>query len=321
MSESIQWIRQGSLIVAKSVAAGADTQPALDLSEFKYQFHIRQQDAQTPNTAVIRVINLSDQTVKTIQNEFTRVVLQAGYKYAATGVIFDGTIVQTRRGRERNVDSYLDIYAAEGTLPYQYAVVNQTLAPGATPKQQAEAIDKVISPLGLTIENTDAFVSTGGVLPRGKVLFGMAMAHLDQLTITTGTTWAIRGGKVSVIPLTGYLPGEAVVLNSQTGLIEQPEATQEGIKVRCLLNPKIRVGTRVQIANYLINSVSNRGALVPSYDNPFAGAFASVTDDGFYRVLVIEYEGDSRGQPWYQELTCLAVDATVAPDKSVKLYP
>jgi len=314
-----QWLRQGTLIVGKTVDPGAAEQPALDLSELKFHFNIRQQDATTPNTATIRVYNLAEQTAQLIQTEFSRVVLQAGYKYTTSGIIFDGTIVQTRKGRERNVDSYLDIMAAEGTLPYQFAVVNKTLAPGSTPKDQANAISEALKPYNLTIGNDAGLV--GGTLPRGKVLFGMALAHLDQLTETTGSTWVIQRGQINVVPLTGYLAGEAVQLNSSTGLIGTPEATQEGIKLQCLINPKIRLGGRIQINNRDINTVINRGPPLASPVNPFGGAFASVTADGFYRVVVIEYEGDSRGEPWYQNIIALAIDQSAPADKSVKMYP
>ena len=35
---------------------------------------------------------------------------------------------------------------------------------------------------------------------------------------------------------------------------------------------------------------------------------------GYYYVMVANHSGDTRGQPWYTDLTCLAVDATLIPD-------
>jgi hypothetical protein len=322
-TQGAQWIRQGKLIVASpSLSGDTATQPALDLSELKFVFNIRQQDAQSPNEATIRVYNLSDATRQKIQKEFTRVVLQTGYQGQQSGIIFDGTIKQTRSGRERNTDNFLDILASEGDLPYTFAVVNGTLAPGASQQDQLDLINKALDQYGYQVDGSGANL-IGGTLPRGKVAFGMALSYLGVLAQSTGSTWVIgQGGKISMIPLTGYLPGEAVVLNSQTGLIGQPESTQEGIQALCLINPKIRVGTRIQINNTLINqTISNDKNIVPSYDNPFAGAFASVTDDGFYRVIVQEFGGDSRGTEWYAKLTCLAIDPSAAPAASVPAYP
>lgn len=321
-SQGQQWLRQGSLIVAASpLSAEAATQPALDLSELRYTFSIRQQDAQSPNEGIFRIYNLKESTRNQIQQEFVRVVLQVGYKGTQPGVIFDGTIKQTRSGKERNTDTYLDILAAEGDLPYTFAMLNKTLAPGASQQDQINAISGALDQFGYGVDSSSAGL-IGGTLPRGKVLFGMALAYLGTLAQTTGNTWAISGGKVTLIPLTGYLPGEAVVLNSQTGLIGQAESTQQGVRAVCLINPKIRVGTRVQIDNALINkTVSTDKNIVPSYDNPFAGAYASIAADGFYRVIVQEFEGDSRGNPWYANLICLAIDPSAPPASSVQEYP
>jgi len=326
----LQWIRKGTLIVGSpNGPGGSTTQPALDLSAFRFTFQIRQQDAGSPNTAVIRVYNLANRTAKQIQQEFTRVVVQAGYENTNFGIIFDGTIVQTRIGRERNVDSFLDIMATEGDLPYNFSVVNQTLAPGASQKDVLAALSAVLGPYGFPVvpppddpasgESNDLI---GGTLPRGRVLFGMAMQHLDTVAKTTGTTWVVQNGKIVMVPLTGYLPNEVPVITSQTGLVGVPQSTQQGIELTILINPKIMVGTRIQINNALVNQTQNKdGNILPSYDNPFAGAYASVVDDGFYRVIVQDFEGDSRGNPWYAKLICLALDSSAAPGQSVPLYP
>jgi len=40
-------------------------------------------------------------------------------------------------------------------------------------------------------------------------------------------------------------------------------------------------------------------------------------EDGVYRVYEIEYQGDSRGNGWYQTLTCLAVDRSTGQPTDV----
>lgn len=36
--------------------------------------------------------------------------------------------------------------------------------------------------------------------------------------------------------------------------------------------------------------------------------YQPVTDDGYYKIIVLEHEGDTRGNPWYSNIVCLAVD-------------
>ena len=153
----------------------------------------------------------------------------------------------------------------------------------------------------------------GGVIPnpRGKVLWGLPRAHLRASCLSTGSSWTINKGKVDVLPLSGYKPGEAVVLTSQTGLIGRPEQTNDGIRARCLLNPRIDVGALVQIDNRSINLTLNQSpSQAPVPFNQWTGIqnLASVTADGIYRVYVAEHKGDTRGQEWYTDLTCLAVN-------------
>jgi hypothetical protein len=308
MTAGQQFGRKATLIVA----GGAD---GLDLSELHFKFQITAADTESPNAAAIRIYNLSDATVKKITGknpvEFTRVVLQAGYESAAYGVIFDGTIKQFRRGRENATDSYLDILAAENDLEYNFGVCNTTLAAGSTPQERVGAI---AGGLGVSPGYVSPLTSTGGTLPRGKVLFGMARSLMRCEAATRGATWSIQSGKVNVVALDGYLPGEAVKLNTQTGLVGMPEQTEQGVKVRCLLNPKIKVGGLVQINNGDINQTSAApGQALPAgqlmYDRRAGIQYpADVSSDGFYRVFVVEYAGDTRGQEWYCDLVCLAVD-------------
>jgi hypothetical protein len=126
-----------------------------------------------------------------------------------------------------------------------------------------------------------------------------------------GMSWGIDQGQVNITTLAGYLPGEAVDLTSLTGLVGIPEQSENGVQVKCLLNPRLSTGGLVRIDNKSINQLfqqNPRGA--PVAYNSYVGLqfLASVTNDGVYRVFVVEHEGDTRGGPWYSDLVCLAVD-------------
>jgi hypothetical protein len=298
--------RRCSLLVANET-------DALDLSEMHIRFETSQEDEESPNNAKIRVYNLTDETIVKLQTEFNKVVLQAGYWGAPFGIIFSGTIKQFRVGKENSVTKYLDILAADGDLGYNWAVVNHTLAAGSTPMQRVQAAVNAMAPKGVTAGQI-TLDSTGGILPRGKVLFGLARDSIRQQVVPTGHTWNIQDGKVVVTPLTGYQPGEAVVLTAATGLVGIPERTQQGIKARCLINPRIRVGSMVKIDNKTLNQTFAQGdAAIPGAQIPYnryAGVemYANTSTDGVYRVYVAEYKGDTRGQEWYCDLILLSID-------------
>lgn len=303
-----QWLRSYSLVVSTAVNG---TVTGKDLSALRFKFEIRGSDLDTPNTAVIRVYNLADSTIESIR-EFGQVSLQAGYVNGNVGTIFSGDIKQFRRGKENNVDTYLDILAADGDQAYNFGIVNTTLAPGSNLTQRLNALADA---MGVVLDKNAPDIvanSTGGIipLPRSKVMYGMARTHLRNIANSTSTRWSIQNGVLTFVPLAGYLPGEAVVINSVTGMIGQPEATDQGIMVKTLLNPLIKIGTRVQINNKDINqTIKINGTGQFGYqDTQYLPA--RTTDDGFYRVMVAEHFGDTRGNEWYTELVCLNVDVT-----------
>lgn len=306
-----QFLRKLSLIVTSGTTG-------IDLSQLRVKFKITAADAESPNAANIRVYNLADETVRKVQSEYTRVILQAGYENGAFGVIFDGTIKQFRVGRESNIDSFLDILAADGDVPYNFGTVNQTIAAGATQQTVITSVAKQVG-LGVGYLPPDLSGSNPQALARGKVLWGMARAHLRRAADTVGATWSIQNGKVQIVPLTGYLPNEVVELSSLTGLIGVPEQTAGGLKLRCLINPKLAVGGLVKINNKGVNQLIEASKNVYGIPyNQWAGIqYASkLSNDGVYRIYVIEYDGDSRAEPWYADLTCLTVDQSTGKVKA-----
>jgi hypothetical protein len=296
-----QYLRAATLIVS---TIGGD---GLDLSELRISFKVNQADIQTPNSAQIRVWNLSRATSQRIEKEFTRVTLQAGYG-DNEAVIFDGTIVQLRRGRANATDTYLDITAADGDEAYNYAIINSSLLAGSKPEDMYKAAVEAFKKYGVT----DGYIPSQGLggqeLPGGKVVFGPAKDWMRQLADNTNTTWSIQDGKVNVVTYGGYLPGEAVVLNSQSGMIGIPEQTVGGINVRSLLNPRLKYSGRVRINEGDINraEVSLVSTGVTQY-------LPRLVEDGFYRIVVANHVGDTRGQDWYSDLICVALDDTAPP--------
>lgn len=295
---ALQFGRRCNLIVSTA-------SDGLDLSEFRISFRTQQADVETPNAAFIRVYNLSDRTSQQINDEFLHVTLQAGYEASgAYGVIFDGTIKQVRRGRESETDTYLDIIAADGDIAYNNAVTVATLAAGSTAADRVAVAATAMAAQGVGQEPLPDLGAAK--LPRGRVVYGMARDVLREVATSTLTTWSIAGGKLVMIPKASYRPGDVVVLNRSTGMIGLPTQTQEGIYARCLLNPNLGLGRRVYIDPKVVQEFQQ--SLNVRY-TAFNALVPKIARDGLYKSLVVEHEGDTRGNPWYTNLTCLALDA------------
>lgn len=311
-----QFIRGVNLFVKNTQVGRALAQADSDAPDLRIRFHTDQQDAESPDHASIRVYNLSDSTIREIRAEYDSVVLQAGYRNGSVGTIFNGTIKQFRIGRESNVDSYLDLLIADGDIGYNFGLISSTLAAGQNLGDTVAAATKA---MGIPIDKTNLPDLTGAQLIRGKVLFGMARALMRDAARSVDATWSIIGGKIELIPLSGYLIGDAVVLNALTGLIGVPELTDQGVHCRCLLNPKLRVGGLVRINNADIVTLFQRTGSDPTRFDSFktvGGAglgtglgLPILAADGLYRLYAVEHSGDTRGQEWYSDLTMLAVNS------------
>ena len=302
---TVQFVRACSLI-AGPAAGGV----SLDLSDLRIRFRVTRADTQSPHHAEIRVYNLSAQTAKALRalQEAGQIVLQAGYP-GNMAQIFTGQIRQVRQGKESSILSFVDLVAADGDQAYSYSVINQAIAAGSTPQRRLDALLAATVEHGIVAGYTPPL--TGGSLPRGKVMFGMTRDYLRDFAGGQNATWFVENGEINMLPVRATLPYPAIVLNANTGMIGLPTQTIDGIVVRCLLNPDIRIGGQVQIDNQSIQ----QAAL--SVDYTALNYFPSLDADGYYKVVSVNHQGDTRGQEWYSELICQGVDGSASISKNV----
>jgi hypothetical protein len=295
MADNSQYLRYCSLIVQNASGNG------LDLSSLRVVFNVKKTSDQTPNSMVVRAYNLNDETQKQIQNEFTSIILQAGYQ-SNYGLIFSGNIKDIKFGKENATDKYIEIYAGDGDEAYNFSVVNRTLSEGSTTKDQINVALESMSSNGVSPGYIEDPVEVS--LPRGKVLFGMSRDYLRQSAQTSDATWSVQSGKVQFIKRRSLLPATAVVLNSATGMISIPTQTNEGIEATALLNPLLTIDARVMIDEKFISGTT---------DEDSREKRASLAPNGVYRILSLSYIGDTFGTDWYTKMVCIAVDES-APD-------
>jgi hypothetical protein len=301
-----QYLRKITLLVS------TDSGKALDLSQLRIKFSVKQSSAETPNAAEIRVYNLSAETAIQVQSEFKNVILQAGYN-GNFGVIFQGNIKQVIIGRESQQDTFIDIIAGDGDLAYNFAIVNTSLAAGSTQNDQIAAAVASMAKLGVTAGGNST-VKSGVRRPRGKVMFGNSRNYLREAAATTRNAWSIQNGQIVYVPIASYLPGTAVLITDQTGMIGTPQQTTQGVNVKTLLNPFIKISGRIQLDNKTVQLLKVNLTLTPGSTTNVATKLSS---NGIYFVLAVEHNGDTRGIEWYTNVICLYVDSTTVFTNSV----
>jgi hypothetical protein len=328
-----EFLRQMNLVVANATGAG------FDFKDFWCTFNVRRGDFQTPNSLDARIYNVKPETANQISKlEFTTVSLSAGYP-GNVGLLFEGSIVQFRQGRVDQLDSYVDITAADADEAYNFAPISTTLPAnspaGSVAARIVEAMQQASTSQNISQGYAPNFPNAPAI--RGRVLFGMARDEARAFADQQNCKFSIQSGAVTYIPYTSYIPGgEVPVISVATGLIGVPEQTQAGINIRTLLNPSIKVGQLIQL-NSAINQFrfslgfkeqpGNASIALQNQLAPNTSTSNNPSDQqGLYYVMVANHVGDTRGQNWYTDLTCLAVDATLTDQKqanalSVKVGP
>lgn len=276
----------------------------------RVRFEITQMTMQSPNILKLMVTNPLPQTAQQfVKKEFAHIKIDAGYQ-DGHGVIFQGDIKFAIYGRESPTDTLLTVWAGDGEMAHNYATVNTTLPPGSTPQQHFDVAAQAMGAKGLSKGFIGVDLSQP-VYSRAVTLVGMARTVLSNIAKTKQATVSYQNEKITMVPYGGSAPGSAFVLNSTTGLIGMPTQSIEGIFARCLINPQIKINTQVKINEGDIQSgatpITSTGQeqITQQFLSPKAA-------DGLYTVYRIDASGDTRGNPWYQDLMCLATKEAFA---------
>lgn len=287
---NLQWFRVARLVVGKGGAG-------VDLSNLRIWFEIVKTVEPIPNTATIKVYNLKAANVSAIQEEYTDVILHAGYA-GSVQKIFQGNIQFVSHYRE-SADFITEITAGDGDQDYRNAYMNDTLAAGT---DDAEVVRRAVATMSKTSEGVVQTVSTKR--SRGKVLRGPTRDVLTQIARSNGANWSIQDGELQMVRADAQL-GVAVILNADTGLLEAPERNDKGISVKCLLNPSIAINSAIQLENTSIR-IKRAKQRPLKQDQPQVDP-VRLNPQGIYKVLKVTHQGDTRAPEWYTLAECIGL--------------
>ncbi|KAF1368535.1 hypothetical protein [Yokenella regensburgei] len=345
---SKNWMRHFELLLLDDSGKG------ISLSDFKVTFQIQWADTRWPRVANIKIYNLSpDTNNRILGKEFSRIRMIAGYDGLVPevpqsevgvvheispeqigqvngtnyGLIFQGDVRFSVTGKDNITDSWVLIQAVGDHEAFLFASVNTTLAAGWTVADLHSVAMTSFNAFGVTKGITGDMPAT--VFPRGLPLYHSTRDIMDDIAGMCRATWQLVDGQAQMVPENNYT-SEAIKLNSNTGLVGMPQQTMgNGVNVRCLINPNIRINGLVEIDQTSVyrTALDNQaiaqspGRLSESNQN---GNYvvdgimqqpSSVAADGVYIVKSIDYNGDTRGQAWYMDLMCFARnDATLIKD-------
>jgi len=309
-----QYLRKLSVVVASAteriVVQG--TGESWDFANFRCRFEVRKGDSQMPNSCDVRIYNLDTPTTNKlapVTSEFKTLSVSAGYEGGNYGQIFSGTIAQVRVGRESQLDTYIDITGADGDHAYNFATVSAAQA-ALNPAGIAALLQNAMKVYGVVNQPPipqflkDKVVDT----TRGYSAYGSVKDEMRLLADNNDFYWSMQDGTPTYVSQTEAPTAETIVIGPNSGLIGTPEQTQNGILFRTLLNPNLKVCSLIQL-NATINRLRFGLSYLDEVNNRNAAAQNNINSNGLYYVMNVMHEGDTRGNDWYSNATCLAIDA------------
>lgn len=315
---TLQWERKCRLTVQIN-----NGQPeALDLSDFKIAFHIGQATTSTPKAAEFYIYNISKSTMNRLagsNNERvdTIVTLECGYSTGPLEVVFKGRVFQYRRGRDNPTDTWLCILARSGDSFKSTALINQCVPAGTTIDDTGKILISEANKQG--IEKGDLVDLRQQQYPRGRVFFGSLEQNLRQFYEENNMLIDFSDETLSIAPLVGYTVAPVQILTPRTGMVGMPQLTSDGLKVTCLLNPKMKWGGRVQVDMSNLQTESYDIAYGgQEVDQPQKDPRMATNAGGLFLIRSVEHYGDTRGNDWYTSLVCIGID-TVVPKSGITI--
>lgn len=269
----------------------------LNLHDLKIAFDITKGISSTQNSGSIRIWNLTEAHRNALGKELDDITLEAGYtppgEDGNVGIIFKGQMRDVEHRRE-DADIITELSCGEGDKAFRRATISKTYPAGSSVEDVVEDIYKELEREGID-RGEWKFPEDLPKFKRPYTVCGSCKRELDTLGRGKNFYWSVQNGTMEIIPGNGYVGG-IVLLTPETGLIDTPTITDNGVKVKALLNPEIRPNRRVRIESQTLEMNA---------------------EGGVYRVSECAYSGDNRDGDFYVSITGESVNGKKV-DEGVK---
>lgn len=267
-----QWLRKARV----TFPGGFVVNPSgrVETHELRVAFNVSRGISGSPNTFEIKLWNLNASHRNSIGRELEAVVLEAGYVPPEgggnLGIIAKGRIRDFQHDRD-GPDIITTVSCGDGDLAYRRATISKTIPKNTPIPEVVEELYKELEKQGIS-KGEWKFPDDVRTTKRPYSMCGSCTRELDTLGRGNGFYWSLQNETMEVIPSDGYLPG-MVLISASTGMIGAPTITDNGVKVKALLNPDIRPNRQVKVESEVLQ-MNSQGSV--------------------YRVSQVDFSGDNQ---------------------------
>jgi len=246
-----QWLRKARVIFPGGFTVNPSAR--VETHELRVQFDVSKGISGSPNTFTVKLYNLSPDHRGALGRELEVVQLEAGYVPPGgggnLGIIAKGRIRDFQHDRE-GPDIITTVSCGDGDAAYRKATISKTVPKGTPIPDVVDQLYTELEKQGIA-KGEFKFPEDIRTLKRPYSMSGGAARELDVLGRGNGFYWSIQNETMEVIPADGYLEG-MILVNAQTGMIGAPTITDNGVKVKALLNPEARPNRTVQVESEVL---------------------------------------------------------------------
>lgn len=254
-----------------------------NLHELKIGFSVSKDISGRANDATISIWNLNKDHRNAVGKELDSVMLEAGYMPPTggsnVGILFKGNIRDVQHERD-GADIITTLTCGDGDKAFRKATCSKSFPKNTEVKEIVDDLYKQLEKEGIS-KGELKYPPSLQPYRRPYAMCGSATRELDRLGRGHKFYWTVQNETFELFPSDGYLGG-VVVISAKTGMVGPPTITDNGVKVKALLNPEVRPGRRVQV----ISEVLEMNA-----------------EDSMYRVSAATYSGDNRDGDFVVDVT------------------
>jgi len=257
------------------------------LQNLRMEFEIFKTVTRSANTLLLKIYNLSKDTISKLNAANSSIALKVGYtESSGAGVIFIGdiTFVDTKHMLP---DIITEIHASDGQKVLRESKLSLSYGADTAVKNilndiTAQLSDIALRPLG----------EIGSLaFKKGFSYTGTVEKALDKICAALKLEWSIQNNELQIIPRGKISQEEVLVISADSGLIGSPNKQENqdiantgsdnlpGWEFTSLLESRIEPGGQVQLESREAN--------------------------GTFRIESVKHVGDTHASPWFSICNCI----------------
>lgn len=219
----------------------------LKVEDLRMEFLVTKNISASQNKAAIKIYNLKQGNRTKIKEEFDAVKIEAGYQGTIgakgnVGIIFSGQI-RTVLHHRNETDIITTVECGDGDKAARTGAISKSFPKGTKPK---EMLEELITKMPGVEKGEWKGVDDLPAYTRPVVMCGACSKELNKIARTHKLHWSIQDGALEIVPGDGYID-DNVVISPESGMLSVPSITDNGIRVKTLLNPQLRINRTITV--------------------------------------------------------------------------